>query len=748
MESAVYFLTAAPSTLQGGMQPGYSVFTIETDAQITSPVSNGVYYGFSIRVLDVNPSGATTVWNLGGMQDNTADTNFGSTLTVLQTSGSTLPRTDCYPQASVDANDPTVLRVTLRSSSGNSCTIATGDVMQLTVPWTVLVPIPLRYTTIKLQTSAYTATITNGVYTYTPDANIAASDLALPYSTSERALQVNQLYFWFAAPSTTVVGEQPLFWRFWFTPGITLRSIAGSLATILIESNNPIFVANAPDLTFAVGSCTKSTAKTTTFDTTRGDSEVRSTLTISLAPVECVLPANVPVRFDVPQGYIAPLRKSDRISTYLATSQEPSVAWPTGFLFAGSSTVKSFDAVIPSTTLTLSTPSIVFAFTLNKALVDGDKIFIGSLFGVIRPFQSNVAISFSPSCTGTATSSPFMITITPDTGCFANMNAGSSLNMTIPQDAWMPNQPAGTPILFSLRTSKDTADMLFEAYTVTEGCNLGSISPASISSAVATRELLANFSVGQRAELVSFMTVISPDSTGTWACQDLDPFVWLFKIQEAAETRTITSPAAQTVFITNFGLMPTTPVFVIAITYPLKRNLLDLMMPAYPGLPALANIAFVVRIERMLSSGKVFNAANPISFQVLGLKNEITNVYVFSAGNDAAVAVQGNVGNWSQTKSGNLMVYCTFGPVFIGVQRLVDAGSNSDGAWFGLLALIALPLLCLCLLAFLAWHFWQKKAACPCACDFPCPMQQGCTMAPQDFPFPPAYPAPYPPPYW
>jgi len=249
-------------------------------------------------------------------------------------------------------------------------------------------------------------------------------------------------------------------------------------------------------------------------------------------------------------------------------------------------------------------------------------------------------------------------------------------------------------------------------------------------------------SVDQRATLAGAIIQTSPISTGFLQCTATDPNVWYFKVQYSADARTVNSPGLS-VYITNWGFMYTTPVLSIVIVYPPTKATLQTLQVT-PQVGNNVPLCFASRIDRMWSSGAVANFFNPLDFQIFGLSQIMKDLFVFPAANSQGMLVAGEVGQWAQSTDGTVLVNSVMGPAFLGYcYPPPEAPATSEDAWFGLLALIALPLLCLCLLGALAFLFLSKRTPAAPLQGYPMMMPGPVTEV-----YPQSYPAPYPPPYW
>lgn len=203
-----------------------------------------------------------------------------------------------------------------------------------------------------------------------------------------------------------------------------------------------------------------------------------------------------------------------------------------------------------------------------------------------------------------------------------------------------------------------------------------------------------------------------------------DYMVTLVKVPEAALTGgnwpghcisgitwpvVVSLPNTPIVAITNFGYIIDSPMFAIVVSYvPTSQSLNTLGVT--PNVPNTWQILLIIRMNRLtLSCQEVLN--NPWAFTVT-TNNAIVQCLFFPATGSNLNGVPLQYTSWGsrvfQVPADGAVVCWT-----AAVASPTPADDGSDDALFGLLALIAIPvLLCYCLLALL--YFLRPKREAPC----------------------------------
>jgi len=333
------------------------------------------------------------------------------------------------------------------------------------------------------------------------------------------------------------------------------------------------------------------------------------------------------------------------------------------------------------------------------------------------------------------------------------------VTVTIPGDAFLPNGATGQWLYFNIRAVDPFMDntlnlflyypfggwtgpriaavdsatlMMVPGWFTTAACTAGSIFGYQAGLITDIRSM----AIATRCELVCGIASISPVSMGILQCPTYataatsNYMVTYIKFPEAtvygpnwplsyaANTPypiKVSSPRSVEVAILNFGWIINSPMFAIIISYPpIGASLYSLGLN--PVVPATWTLLLVLRMDRLTESCQVLNY-NPWEFLVATNLNIVQCMYFASDGTSLAGIPLEHV-TWGTRifhVPGDGAVVC-WTAVYVSP---VPEESGSDNALFGLLALIAVPiLLCLCLLALL-WLLRPKREPPCCVPEYP-----------------------------
>jgi len=341
--------------------------------------------------------------------------------------------------------------------------------------------------------------------------------------------------------------------------------------------------------------------------------------------------------------------------------------------------------------------------------------------------------------------------ITPNPGnvaaCYTALTATTRVSFTVPQEALRPNPSGNTQVRFDVVGLNEVAlnagvlsfwaaaidsavlkDQL--GYVTTTGCNTEAVPTFTFTSP----SDISNSLYADRCRLVAVMATLSQgpaaiqqcplSSTGTVTWAKLAEGTW------RASSWPMTNVAAlgtwaqvvgsnPSIAITNWGHMVTYPMFAIVVTYPPVAGSLQ-SLGITDSVPVGWTLAFIVRNDRLTLTCAAASNSNPWEFLVITTAPIVAVKHIGASGTVSAVqALTG--GAWAQRADQLVVIVPQSGVVFgytaVTASPIPDDGS--DDALFGLLALIAVPvLLCCCLLALL-WFLRPKAEACPCVPEYP-----------------------------
>lgn len=422
-------------------------------------------------------------------------------------------------------------------------------------------------------------------------------------------------------------------------------------------------------------------------------------------------------------------------------------------------------------TVAPATGVTVTAAALPTAITFAARFCISANPGVIRPNIGSLTNQFPfPPTTGPCGRATYysneaaQLCITPNPvpvvpACYTQgLTAGTILTYTIPSSALLPN-PSPQNIMFDIYGIGDqfTAALAAPApsipiiwngidaataknqfgYTTTVGCNTEAVPNFLFTSP----NDIASLQWADRARLVAAISAMSTGPAaivqclsgaqgGTVSWVKYPEGTWRSNMWPNSNIAALggwpqqvgTNPA---IFIANWGHMVSYPMFAITVSYPPQlASLQSLGITDTPN--AGWRLVFIVRIDRLTLSSAIASLSNPWQFNVL-LTLPVVAVRHIGTGNvvrgiAAVTPVEALIGGgWAQS---NGVVGVTvpqsgvvFGYAAVNPSPIPDNGS--DDALFGLLALIAVPvLLCCCLLALL-WFLRPKAEACPCVPEYP-----------------------------
>jgi len=337
--------------------------------------------------------------------------------------------------------------------------------------------------------------------------------------------------------------------------------------------------------------------------------------------------------------------------------------------------------------------------------------------------------------------------------CSAALRSGTTISLILPIDAMQPNIAAGQWVYFTIRMVDPYMDNSLKLFTLYPTAGFIGPRPCSVDSAALmlqpgwftttacaggiglgyTPGLLTDFcamTVEDRCLLVCAIASISPVSFGLLTCPSgtnllrATSMVTFIKYPEAALIGynwpwsyasnvqwpvLVSMPNTVAIAITNFGWIIDVPMFAIVVSYPAVDNSLR-ALGVNPAVPITWTLLLVIRMDRFTQSCMKLNG-NPWGIE-LTTTNYIVQCLFFPSCVSNIIGIPLEYLTWGTRHfyvpaDGAVVCWST-----VSVSP-TPTDDGSDNALFGLLALIAAPiLLCYCLLGLL-W-FLRPKREPPC----------------------------------